>query len=773
MSELEQIQLQPIEVGNADFKDIIDEGSLLVDKTAKLAKLVKNKKVFFSRPRRLGKTLLTSMLKELFTNGAQGNKYFDGLAVQSLWQDKQCYPVIHLSLFELSNPDAFEHDLCTRLRSAFFAAGFSQVSSDKNCQSDILTKQLEIFSNILVSQTQKIVFLIDEWDYPLSSQLNNFRNFDKNRQILSDLFGWLRLLEGVRFTFVTGIGRYLDTSLFTGQDIEDLSMDPDFADLVGYTRQEVKTYFAPHIKVASKLLECSEDELLDQLKQQYDGFCFDVNAKITLYSPWSINSFFKQVANKPTEKPNFLPFWMKSANAPLAIRTYLKSRNVDLSFLDEITEQGIKILESDFTQPATFESISFNGLMVQTGYLTIKEVVDPSVTNPYARCYWCYFPNKEVESVYANVFLRYITNRWGMGKSWFIETAQQLHDAMHTLNTAEAVNALNVFLVIIPYDIWAHALENSFRTYICWALIHSQVSDRVREEIFNYRGRSDIEIEFADKLFVIELKRLPAKGSKNAAKKLADKAQAQIKNRNYGQNLATWQRPRINERYGLVLVIAEDTRQVRYWRLIALEQGQELKSGWVDPMPEPVRTREAVVEVTAVQNVVSAASASDSVANAREDKNAVDQAAAVVHDDDVSAAPQNAAPALSAPVSSSHEPATKPQAASSKPQASASKSAVPPQEQELRTTIQLLIELAAEHANDKNLVTIDPDQLTTRMISLYAKLKQAGTQFSRAGLTSMVRAVISASEATNESAAIKLDRAFLTDQLIATLQDQL
>ena len=723
MSEIEQIQLQPIEVGNADFKDIIDEGSLLVDKTAKLAKLVKNKKVFFSRPRRLGKTLLTSMLKELFTNGAQGNKYFDGLAVQSLWQDKQCYPVIHLSLFELSNPDAFEHDLCTRLRSAFFAAGFSQVSSDKNCQSDILTKQLEIFSNILVSQTQKIVFLIDEWDYPLSSQLNNFRNFDKNRQILSDLFGWLRLLEGVRFTFVTGIGRYLDTSLFTGQDIEDLSMDPDFADLVGYTRQEVKTYFAPHIKVASKLLECSEDELLDQLKQQYDGFCFDVNAKITLYSPWSVNSFFKQVANKPTEKPNFLPFWMKSANAPLAIRTYLKSRNVDLSFLDEITEQGIKILESDFTQPATFESISFNGLMVQTGYLTIKEVVDPSVTNPYARCYWCYFPNKEVESVYANVFLRYITNRWGMGKSWFIETAQQLHDAMHTLNTAEAVNALNVFLVIIPYDIWAHALENSFRTYICWALIHSQVSDRVREEIFNNRGRSDIEIEFADKLFVIELKRLPAKGSKNAAKKLADKAQAQIKNRNYGQNLATWQRPRINERYGLILVIAEATRQIAYWRLIELDQNQELDSNWVEPLDEPVRNFETDEDNDAEADKTQDSKSATQDANAT--KTADQQADAVPVESDL----------------------------------------------HLQTTFQYVIELVTDQPNSKNQITITPDRLAARMVQLYQKLQQAGTKFTPSELTPMVNAAIRASITTDVSNAIKVDRAGLTEQLISTLID--
>lgn len=414
---------------------------------------------------------------------------------------------------------------------------------------------------------------------------------------------------------------------------------------------------------------------------------------------------------------------MKSANAPLAIRTYLKSRNVDLSFLDEITEQGIKILESDFTQPATFESISFNGLMVQTGYLTIKEVVDPSVTNPYARCYWCYFPNKEVESVYANVFLQYITNRWGMGKSWFIETAQQLHDAMHTLNTAEAVNALNVFLVIIPYDIWAHALENSFRTYICWALIHSQVSDRVREEIFNYRGRSDIEIEFADKLFVIELKRLPAKGSKNAAKKLADKAQAQIKNRNYGQNLATWQRPRINERYGLILVIAEATRQIAYWRLIELDQNQELDSNWVEPLDEPVRNFETDEDNDAEADKTQDSKSATQDANAT--KTADQQADAVPVESDL----------------------------------------------HLQTTFQYVIELVTDQPNSKNQITITPDRLAARMVQLYQKLQQAGLKFTPAELTPMVNAAIRASLATDDPNAIVVDRAALTEQLISTLLD--
>ena len=654
-----------------------------------------------------------------------------------------------------------------RLISAFDDAGFEQVVPETRGVND-LPNLLVLLKKII--KGIDVVWLIDEWDFPLSSNLNHVENFERMRNVLRVFFGWLRILNEAHFTLVTGIARYRDTSLFSGQDIVDISMDPLFGDLVGYTQDEIKTNFAPHIAAAARLLHCSEDELLQHLKYHYDGFCFDADAKFTLYSPWSVNNFFQQVVLKPNEPPKFYPYWMESSNAPASIRNYLDIHQVDLSFLDDIEDDGIEIIQNDIVQPASidylrshrFELNKFAALMVQTGYLSIREVADPAVTNPYVRRLRCFFPNNEVESVYAYVFLRYITDKWGMADSWFIETAQKLHEAMYAQDIASVVHELNLFFTAIPYDIWAHAKETSFRTYTCWALIFSQVSDRVREETFNYKGRSDIELQFEDKFYVFELKRLPAHGSDNAALKLADAAHQQIKGRQYGHNSATMQQARVNERYGLVLVIAEDTRQVRYWRLIELEQGQELNSGWVDPLPEPVRTRAAVVEATAAQNVASEVSTPDAVADAREDKIAVDQAAVV------NATAQNAAPALSTPGSE-----TKSQAASSQSRASASKSAVASQEQELRTTIQLLIELAADHANDKNLVTIDRDQLTTRMILIYAKLKQAGEQFSLAVLTSVVRAAISASEATNEPAAVKVDRAFLTEQLIATLQDLL
>ena len=118
------------------------------------------------------------------------------------------------------------------MRTACELAGFDGVSSiDPNISK--ISQLLGRLSTIIAGT--KIVVLIDEWDYPLSANLNNFKDYEDNREILRQLFRWLRLLQNVRFTLVTGICRYENTSFFTGQEVVDISLDPLFADIVGYT----------------------------------------------------------------------------------------------------------------------------------------------------------------------------------------------------------------------------------------------------------------------------------------------------------------------------------------------------------------------------------------------------------------------------------------------------------------------------------------------------------------------------------------------------------
>ena len=549
--------LQPINVTSFDFNKIRNEGFLFVDKTARIYDLIREGSVFLSRPRRYGKSLLLSTITELFTNGV---KNFDGLVIHDLWQRDQ-YPVINVSLFGLINPKTLESDLCNRLINAFSMAGFADVLNiDRSI--DTVSALIPHLNHIRCNQ--EIVLLIDEWDYPLSSNLNNRAAFDKNRAVLNSFYAWIRDLKNIKFLMVTGIARYQDTSLFTGQVVTDISMDTRFADLLGYTQPEMEGYFADHIEEAADRLKISKQELLARLETQSDGFCFDENAKVKLYCPLSINKFFKQVADTVDQVPKFGFYWMDSSNTTQALRTFLDRIKPKSDFIDQVTGDGVELSQAEISSTTNFDTIKLNPLLVQTGYLTIASIKNPEQTILDERMCFCKFPNREVELFYINIFLRYLTGA-DMDKDktpWFTQTADRLKAALYEHDIDHVITELNVFLRAIPYDIWGNATEVAYRTFICWCLLFS-LKDDVRQETLNNKGRSDLEFMVGNSIYVIELKRYTSSDGANGKVRLAAEAQQQVYKNGY--TFDTF----VNGdqgRFGLALVVSAESRQIEYWR---------------------------------------------------------------------------------------------------------------------------------------------------------------------------------------------------------------
>ena len=559
--------LQPITTTSSDFNEIRDEGYLFVDKTARINDLIGAGRVFLSRPRRFGKSLLLSTITELFTNGV---KNFEGLAIHDLWQQDR-YPVVNLSFSGLSNPETLERNLCARLREAFALAGFGDAFGIALQLNNIV--DLTGYLNFLRGQ-QKIVLLIDEWDYPLSSHLNDRVAFDRNKEILNLFYTWIRDLKHIKFFMVTGIARYQDTSLFTGQTVKDISMKTRFADLLGYTQAEVEIYFTDYIKEAAERLKISTDELCQKLAAYYDGFCFDENAQVRLYCPLSINEFFNQLADPTVQVPKFGYYWMESSNTTKALRTFLDRVRFKSDFLDQVHGSGVELTQEAISSVNSFDSVNFNALLVQTGYLSIDSIKDPTVASMDERTCCCKFPNFEVEQRYVKIFLRYLTGAdVDSNKSpWFTQAADQLREALFTKNMEQVVVALNLLLRSVPYDFWVNDIETTYRTFIAMCLICS-LRDDVQQETFNNKGRSDLEVNVGNNHYVIELKRfVPSQAQvqrkdREAVSKdlrlLADKAQQQVYDRGYGFNAQVSLKL---QRLGLALVISSESRQIEYWR---------------------------------------------------------------------------------------------------------------------------------------------------------------------------------------------------------------
>ena len=520
-------------VGVPYWNDIREQNYFFVDKTALLSDLVTGRRfVFISRPRRMGKTLVCSQLADLF---AHGDVNFEDTAIYGNWPERQCYPVINLSFINIQDSD-FESALRGALSKAFIVAGFSEAKNiDWNTPFSYFLAQLEI-----LIQGCKVVFLIDEWDFPLSSRLDDEEAFNSVRETLAVFYSWLRTLTNVRFALITGIMRYRDASLFTGQDVQDISMDPDFANLVGYTQEELVTNYAPYIEAAAQVFNISQDELLLRLEQYYDGFCFDYDAEVNLYCPDSINKFFapvarKLISGKSKKLPVFDHYWMDSSNATVALRSYLHREKPAVDKVVELCRQELIIDQSIITTPTNFNDITDLQVLFQSGFITLKSVTEESKEcPPTEREYKCGLTNYDVAAKYAVVLASYLSNNISESKikPWFYG-AQKALLADDIERTCISINEL---LCNIRYDVMANAQENFYRTFIALSLRSDLIA--VSEEYANNLGRCDLVITTAHCLYAIELKRLYGDSDKKEDKlQLLDTAEQQILDKCYLNNI--------------------------------------------------------------------------------------------------------------------------------------------------------------------------------------------------------------------------------------------
>lgn len=583
--------LRKLPVGISDWRGIYTTDKFFVDKTQKLLELVTDKtKVFLSRPRRMGKSTLVSMLKDLFTNG---DKNFEGTAIYGQWPQEERYPVITLDFMEIEGDEnangdepsawaykeSFKKSLRYALAFAFQNAGFPEAQEfNKNAP------DLDYFLKSLaqIAHKHRLVILIDEWDFPLSSDLDNEKIFNATLTVLRTFYKWLRNLEDPRFILVTGIMRYHEASLFTGQDIQDISMDPYWGDLLGITQDELVTYYATYIEQAAQHLQLSKDELLAKLKCHYDGFCFDKEARVQLYCPYSLNKFFEPVSPKqgPNKVPKFDTFWMNSAGASHAVRRLLASRKIDLPQIQGLCDgKDVIITQDELSQPQYFSKVEILPLLTDTGYLSIKEVIPADQAPKKELSFRCGITNKEISKKFSKVVLDHINDKLNLQAltTEDSELREALRQALEQGDITKTCAKLNELLCSIAYDAFKDFHEASYRS--AFAKWLREIFPEVREETYNYQGRSDLEVQTKQgRVYVFELKvcdcpmvasdspeEEPTIDLKKVDAEVLIPAKKQILSRSYGVNAHTQGLPVT----GVALAIGSTQRRIVAWRSIS------------------------------------------------------------------------------------------------------------------------------------------------------------------------------------------------------------
>ena len=511
---------------SCDFRDLIDNNRIYVDKTALICQIAKDEKgpYFISRPRRFGKSTLINTLHELF---AHGTEKFKGLEIEPLWNDKT-YKVLHLDfssynfLSEINFCDYFYEDL----KQKFIELGFSVNDSNLSLKAPGLLVDNAFKNN---HSGEEIVLLVDEYDTPLSAVLNNEKEFIARRDILHNFYSKVKEYQGrFRFIFITGVTYYSHTSIFSAfNNLKDLTLDLRYGALLGYTSEELEKYFSEYINNAVDVLNkkyhterYTHDVVVSELKRNYDGYSFDEEALNHVYNPWSIVNFF----DAPVRE--FIPYWVASGGAtPTFLVNYLKQglkkyNSNELQSLLSIDSTVNKDTDSLYPSIENIANINLFAILYQAGYFCIKTAEDG------------YFkvgiPNLEVKKAYSNLVLNQLTKSQD-SKLRFIEPFKEV---LASGNLDKIKDLFNTLINEFSYETVKKFNEACFRDVLKLAMLTFNVS--ASTEVMGACGRADITAEAGKYLYVFELK--VTDNSKDIDTKLND-AKAQIIKNKYARRL--------------------------------------------------------------------------------------------------------------------------------------------------------------------------------------------------------------------------------------------
>ena len=472
-------------VGIQTFSEVINGGYVYVDKTDLMWQMQRlSKFIFLSRPRRFGKSLLSTTLCSFF----EGRKeLFEGLKVMKLEQEWKSYPVIHLDLSMAKNCTSTDE-----LRDSLSFILQPYVNLYGSDEKELLPGKL--FQGLIrraYEQTgRQVVLVIDEYDTPLLEVLHEEENLPKFRKVMQEFYQPLKSSEAmVRFCFITGITKFSQLSIFsTINNLTNITMDSQFSAICGITEDEVSTVLAPDIQMLADHIGESFENMRHLLKNRYDGYHFSEYSP-EIYNPYSLLRCFvhKKLDN----------YWF-STGTPTFLIEQMKRFKTDITTLDRIEAPA-----ESFDVPTEGMTTALP-LLYQSGYLTIKEY------NTKTFSYTLSIPNQEVRIGFTRGLLPlYIGIDSGNVQLGF---AAKFWCALEDHDIDLAMHELQAYLEGIPYvegfKKKLAEVENAegFYEYTLY-LIFSMLNVYVRTQIHVRGGRIDMVVLMPDTTYVFELKK--------------------------------------------------------------------------------------------------------------------------------------------------------------------------------------------------------------------------------------------------------------------------
>lgn len=428
---------------------------------------------FLSRPRRFGKSLLTSTFQSYFEGKRE---LFKGLAIEKLEQEWTEYPVLH---FDMSGGKHMEKEqletyLGYQLEDKEKSFG---ITEHRNGANNRLT---DLILTAYEKTGKEVVVLIDEYDAPLLDVVHKDKELKELRNVMRNFYSPLKKCDPyLRFVFLTGITKFSQMSIFSElNNISNISMDDEYAAICGITYDELATQMSDDVEILGEKLGKTREEMLTALKEHYDGYHFSEKSP-DIFNPFSLLNAMER---------GKLDYYWFSSGTPTYLIEMLDKFHVMPSEIG-----GGEADKSEFDAP-TERMTTITPLLYQSGYITIKGY------DPETDLYLLDIPNKEIRvGLYRCLLPHYI----GMNTVKGTTTIAKMSAAIRHNEIDKALDMLQTYLATVPYcdntDYEGHYQQ---MMYVIFSILDNYVDVEVRTP----RGRVDMVLRTATHIYLFELK---------------------------------------------------------------------------------------------------------------------------------------------------------------------------------------------------------------------------------------------------------------------------
>ncbi len=447
---------------------------MYVDKTREIYRMISKPEgqFFLSRPRRFGKSLTLSTLESVF----KGEKeLFKGLYIYDQPYDWKPYPIIRLAMNKLSAATCaeFEENLASELDWLGSQQGISLSASRPVAKFREMIQQISAGGD-------KVVILVDEYDKLILDNILDREEVLKIRTLLKQFYGLIKAMEEhIRFSFITGVSKFTQVSIFSDlNNLDDMTMMPEYATICGFTQEECEHYFAEWIDENAVKLGLSRLAYLEKLRRTYNGLRFS-KLPTTVYNPVSFT--------KAMDQGGFDHYWFETGTPTFLLRM-LRDGDYNIVEFDDLR------LSSDSFSSYEIDHLRVEPLLFQTGYLTIIDY------DAATQLFTLGYPNEEVRTAFVKKLADYFTP---VPEPRVPDLVEHLRQALIDHDLDGVFEILTTFYARVDYSI---KLKHEKYYQTIFYILFTLLGYRIRVEENTSKGRMDAVVETESWIYIFEFK---------------------------------------------------------------------------------------------------------------------------------------------------------------------------------------------------------------------------------------------------------------------------